>query len=118
MTELAKLVKEYSQFLEQSHTSKGRSSFGRGMSDVLFRKGVYKNQILAHKNGKCLAAIAEWQGDKMSRKPIFTQDKTLSDDAIKSMIPEHGTQILFNWNSKNNIEKRILKGENLFLKAF
>ena len=106
MTELAKLVEEYSQFLEQSHTSKGRSSFGRGMSDVLFRKGVYKNQILAHKNGKCLAAIAEWQGDKMSRKPIFTQDKTLSDDAIKSMIPEHGTQILFNWNSKNNIEKR------------
>lgn len=104
MTELEKLVKEYSQFIKESHTSKGRSSFGRGMSDVLFRKAAYKNQILAHKNGKCLAAFAEWQGDNMNKTPKFTEDTSLSEDKIKSWIPEHGTQITFNWDSK--IEKR------------
>ena len=40
--ELEKLLISYSGYIEQSHTPQGRSSFGRGMSDVLFRKKEYE----------------------------------------------------------------------------
>ena len=48
MNDLAGLLEEYSSFIEKAHTVKGRSSFGRGMSDVLFRRGVYSNKIFSN----------------------------------------------------------------------
>ena len=56
--DLKRLIGKYSRFIKESHTVKGRSSFARGMSDVLFRTGKYRNLILSHKDGKCVAIDA------------------------------------------------------------
>ena len=104
MNDLAGLLEEYSSFIEKAHTIKGRSSFGRGMSDVLFRRGVYSNKIFSNKNGKCLAATAEWIDfkvkGKLERRPTFTLDKKCSDDYIKEYVGEHGTCVLFRWEKQ------------------
>ena len=104
MNELEGLLKKYSQFIPKSHTTTGRSSFGRGLSDVLFRRGIYTNQILSHKDGKCLAVYALWKTEINQRAPIFRIDNQISDNKIRSLIPQHGTQVTFHWASKH--EKR------------
>lgn len=95
--ELKELLLDYSGYIKKSHTPKGRSSFGRGMSDVLFRKKEYANQIWSHKDGKCVAVLARWT----DKGPTFSKDLDITDEQIKSEIPEHGTQVIFHWNSKN-----------------
>lgn len=100
LVELADYLKKYSQYIESSHTVKGRSSFGRGLSDVLFRKGIYINQVLAHKDGKCIAIEALW----LNNEPIFRIIDKVDEKVIKMEIPEHGTQVTFHWNSTQ--EKR------------
>ena len=94
--ELKKLLLDYSGYIKKSHTPKGRSSFGRGMSDVLFRNKGYTNQIWSHKDGKCVAALAHWT----DKGPTFSKDLTITDEQIKSEILEHGTQVTFHWDSK------------------
>jgi len=107
-------LKKYSEYIPKSHTVKGRSSFGRGMSDVLFRKGIYTNQILSLKNGKCLAANALWKTGKNNRTaPIFRVDDPVSDEKISSLIPKHGTQVTFHWASKHEKRKFPSKKEML-----
>jgi len=100
------LIGEYSGYIEKSHTAKGRSSFARGMSDVLLRTGNYRNQILSHKNGKCVAIEVFWRynDEKEDSEPVFQINKKITEKEIKQYIPEHGTQITFNWSNK--IENR------------
>ena len=76
--ELQELLIDYSAPNAKSHTPKGRSSFGRGMSDVLFRRKAYENTILAIKNDTCLAAKAHW----IEKGPTFSKDTTTSDEQI------------------------------------
>ena len=96
--ELETLLMDYSAYIQKSHTPKGRSSFGRGMSDVLFRKKEYTNSLIAIKNGNCIAAKAHWT----DKGPTFSQDTTLTEKQILAELGEHGTSVTFNWNS--NIE--------------
>ena len=115
--DLAFLVGDYSQSLPESHTGKGRSSFGRGMSDVVFRTGkgimTYKNDIICIKDGKCFAAEAHWVQikDKFGRpkdRSKFHKHPDWNDQSIKSVIGKHGTQVTFGWQTKN--EKKPFPG--------
>ena len=115
--DLAFLVGDYSQSLPESHTGKGRSSFGRGMSDVVFRTGkgnmTYKNDIICIKDGKCFAAQAYWkkEQDKFGRpkdRSKFRKHPDWNDQSIKSTIGDHGTLVTFGWQTKN--EKRPFPG--------
>lgn len=98
--ELKDLLFKYSAYIKKSHTPQGRSSFGRGMSDVLFRQREYTNQLISHKNGKCIAALAHWT----KNGPTFEEDPDVTEKQIRADIPEHGTQVTFEWKSKT--EKR------------
>ena len=94
--ELKDLLFKYSAYIKKSHTPQGRSSFGRGMSDVLFRQRDYTNQLISHKNGKCIAALAHWT----KNGPTFEEDPDVTEKQIKTDIPEHGTQVTFQWKSE------------------
>ena len=101
--ELQELLMDYSAYIKKSHTPKGRSSFGRGMSDVLFRRKEYVNSLLAIKNGTCIAAKAHWT----DKGPTFSNDTATTEKQIRAELGEHGTAVTFHWDS--NIEPKQLE---------
>lgn len=112
--DLKRLIGKYSRFIKESHTVKGRSSFARGMSDVLFRTGKYRNLILSHKDGKCVAIDAYWkEKEDGDQAPVFWPNKKVTESQILAELPKHGTRITFNWSNQHEKRKFPSKKEML-----
>ena len=96
----------YSDFHKKTHTAEGRSSFGRGMSDVLYRD--FNNICQIHskqKNGTRCALQTYWERPGTTSAEPTYEEIIDENDPLTQLIPEHGTVILFPWRSayeKNN----------------
>lgn len=93
---------KYSNFHKKTHTAEGRSSFGRGMSDVLYRDYQNECQIRSkQKNGASFAIKTYWEHPETNDAEPTYEEIIDKNDQLMQLISEHGTVIQFPWRSEH-----------------